>query len=68
MIKQFTFSKHCPTKDETVSLTVNYISAECLEDIYKTPFAKGTIEACTGSDNEQCSCECYSSIPDTIYK
>lgn len=62
------FKVHCPTKDETVSLTVNYIRAQCLEDIDKTPYTKGIIESCTGSDNDYCSGECYSSIPTTIYK
>ena len=61
------FKMHCPTKDETVSLTVNYISTNCLEDIGKTPSSKGRIESCTGYDDNRCNpCKLYSKLPAEI--
>ena len=61
------FKMYCPTNDEAVSVTVNYINSRSLEDIDKTPYTKGIIESCTCSDNDYCSCECYSKFPETIY-
>lgn len=61
------FNMHCPTKDETVSLTVNYISARCPGDISKIPYTKDRIKSCTGYDDNRCNpCKLYSKLPAEI--
>ena len=61
------FKTHCPTNDETVSVTVNYIYSRSLEDVDKTPYTKGIIRSCTCTNSDECSSECYSKFPQTIY-
>ena len=63
MLKNIT--THCPTKDKTVSLVVNYIPAGALED--NSPvYIKGIIHSCTGRTSNCNKCELYDVLPKEI--
>ena len=61
------FKMYCPANDETVSVTVNYICSRTLEDVDKIPYSKGIIRSCSCTNRNECSHECYSKFPETIY-
>lgn len=63
MLKNIT--THCPTKDKTVSLVVNYIFAGSLEDGSHVHI-KGIIRSCTGNTSNCNKCELYDALPKEI--
>ena len=68
MIRPFSFSRYCSTKDKTVNLTVNYIFAGCYDDTNKTPYIKGTLDSCSACNGFACNtCEVLNKLDDEIY-
>lgn len=63
----YSISRYCPTKDKTVSLTVDYINDRYLEDTCKTPYSKGRLKSCSACNGSACnSCTPYNELADKL--